>query len=60
MNGIPLLAPASEIPLIVEAYLANHLMPVGDVRDAIHLAYASFYKMDILLTWNCRHLANVN
>ena len=28
--------------------------------DALHLAYASFYKMDFLLTWNCNHLANAN
>ncbi|MCK5522717.1 MAG: hypothetical protein KAI83_06230 [Thiomargarita sp.] len=24
------------------------------------MAYASFYKMDLLLTWNCNHLANAN
>jgi hypothetical protein len=28
--------------------------------DAVHLAYASYYKMDFLLTWNCSHLANAN
>jgi hypothetical protein len=28
--------------------------------DALHLAYASFYKIDFLLTWNCNHLANAN
>lgn len=44
---------------IVEAYLRNRLMPSYDIRDAVHLAFASFYKMDYLLTWNCRHLANV-
>jgi hypothetical protein len=28
--------------------------------NALHLAYASFYKIDFLLTWNCNHLANAN
>jgi hypothetical protein len=28
--------------------------------DALHLAYASFHKIDFLLTWNCNHLANAN
>ena len=28
--------------------------------DALHLALASFYKCDFLLTWNCTHLANAN
>ena len=25
-----------------------------------HLAYASYYKIDFLPTWNCNHLANAN
>ena len=45
---------------IVAAYLENHLMPKEFGGDALHLAYASFYKMDFLMTWNCQHLANAN
>lgn len=26
----------------------------------MHLALASFYNCDFILTWNCRHLANPN
>ncbi len=35
-------------------------MPDDPVGDALHLAMASYYKCDFLLTWNCRHLANAN
>ena len=35
-------------------------MPNDPQGDALHLAIASYYKMDIWLTWNCRHLANAN
>ncbi len=28
------------------------------ISDATHLAYASYYGIDYLLTWNCNHLAN--
>ncbi len=35
-------------------------MPQDQKGDAIHLAYAPFYKIDFLLTWNCNHLANAN
>lgn len=35
-------------------------MPSRDMGDAVHLAYASYYKCDYLLTWNCEHLANAN
>jgi predicted nucleic acid-binding protein len=45
---------------IVEVYIANFLMPKNDLGDALHLAIASYYKIDYLLTWNCKHLANAN
>ena len=35
-------------------------MPRLPVRDAFHLAVTSFYRIDVLLTWNCRRLANAN
>lgn len=55
---IPRFAPAPAIGEIVEAYLAHRLMPRRDMRDAFHLAFSSYYKVDFLLTWNCQHLAN--
>lgn len=45
---------------IVEEYIKNYLMPGEFGGDALHLAYASFYKIDFLMTWNCKHLANAN
>jgi hypothetical protein len=35
-------------------------MPREHGGDALHLAYASHYKIDFLMTWNCHHLANAN
>jgi hypothetical protein len=60
MKNVPRLAANEEIDRIVQVYLSNYLMPSTDVGDAIHLAFASLYKMDYLLTWNIRHLANVH
>ena len=45
---------------IVETYIKNYLMPQEYSGDALHLAYASYYKIDFLMTWNCNHLANAN
>lgn len=45
---------------IAQVYLDNLLMPRVLKGDALHLAYASFFKMDFLLTWNCNHLGNAN
>lgn len=27
--------------------------------DAAHIATAAIYGMDVLLTWNCKHMANL-
>lgn len=54
------LPPDDQILEIASVYLDNYLMPRVLRGDALHLAYASFYKCDFLLTWNCNHLANAN
>jgi len=47
-----------EIADIVETYIEHKLMPNDALGDAIHLAMASYYRCDFLVTWNCKHLAN--
>lgn len=49
-----------QIDQIVQVYIQNKLMPRSMTGDGLHLAYASLYKVDFLLTWNCNHLANAN
>ena len=36
----------------------GHALPPRETTDASHIAIASVYAMDVLLTWNCRHMAN--
>ena len=59
-SQVEVLAPDDAIDMIVRTYEDNYLMPRGVTGDAAHLAYASFYSADFLLTWNCNHLANAN
>jgi predicted nucleic acid-binding protein len=47
-----------DLERVVAVYIENFVMPKSLVGDAIHLAYASYYGIDYLLTWNCNHLAN--
>jgi hypothetical protein len=49
-----------EIAEIADVYVHHKLMPAEAMGDADHLAPASFYNCDMLVTWNCRHLANAN
>ena len=60
ISTIPVLPFHNDIEQIVEFYIANYVMPKSLVGDALHLAYASFYDVHYLLTWNCNHLANAN
>ncbi|MBM2815315.1 MAG: hypothetical protein HW421_2077 [Ignavibacteria bacterium] len=57
---LEVLPDTNEIIEIAEIYIKNKLMPQILKGDSIHLAFASFYKVDFLLTWNCNHLANAN
>ncbi len=49
-----------EIREIADTYCRRQLMPRWPVRDALHVAIASYHGIDFLLTWNCTHLANAN
>jgi hypothetical protein len=58
LEGLPILEINYDILELVETYIARKLMPAEPAGDALHLALASYYGCDFLLTWNCRHLAN--
>lgn len=45
---------------LIDHYVANKLVPSPARGDAAHLAFATLVCADVLLTWNCRHLANAN
>jgi predicted nucleic acid-binding protein len=49
-----------EINFLVDSYLDNGIIPRKNIADAFHVAYSTIFEMDILLSWNFRHLANIN
>ncbi len=58
LQAVPLLAETPEIQPIVQSCIAHKVMPKDPSGDALHLAIASFYACEFLVTWNCIHLAN--
>lgn len=58
--GVPRLAVNAEILDLAGYYIQERIMPSGDPGEALHLAFASWYRIQYLLTWNYRHLANAN
>jgi hypothetical protein len=60
VEGLTVLDEPQELSAVAEFYMLHRAMPVEARGDAYHLAMASIHRVDFLLTWNCRHLANAN
>jgi predicted nucleic acid-binding protein len=60
LKDLPLLDPTEEISEAAKFYAKNFAMPHKNLRDALHLAFASFYGIEYLVTWNLAHLANAH
>lgn len=50
---------AEEVAILAEGYISRGIFHRKFMADAVHVALASFYKIDYLVTWNFGHLANV-
>ncbi len=50
---------AEEIAILAEGYISRGIFHRKYIADALHVALASFYKIDYLVTWNFGHIANV-
>lgn len=48
-----------EVAILAEGYIARGIFHRKYIADAVHVAVASFHKIDYLVTWNFGHLANV-
>lgn len=44
---------------LVNEYMKKRIIPQRYRDDARHIAVAVINNMDIIVTWNCRHMANV-
>ena len=48
-----------EVDELASAILHAGLLPAKAAADAMHIAFAAVYGMDYLLTWNCKHINNI-
>ena len=55
---IPVLALTEDALALAEDLVENGPLPKNASEDALHIAIATVYGIDYLLTWNCRHMAN--
>jgi hypothetical protein len=58
LQGIPELAITETVRRLSQALVAAGGLPEKAEVDALHIAVAAVHKVDLLLTWNCRHIDN--
>jgi len=58
LAGMAVLRVNEEAESLTLQILGSGLLPASADRDAAHIALATVYEMDILWSWNCRHIAN--
>ena len=60
IKPLPQLEVNEEVAILAEGYISRGIFHRKYLADAVHVALASFHKIDYLVTWNFGHLANVH
>ena len=59
VNGVCRFLPINrEMIALAERLVEVTAVPQSSLDDAIHIATAAIHRMDYIVSWNCRHIAN--
>lgn len=58
IEDIPFLELNTEAVNLAQIILKKKVLPKKAGDDSLHIAIATIYGLDYLLTWNCKHIAN--
>jgi hypothetical protein len=58
LDGIPVLSINAKTQNLAQKLMIHIGLPAKAAIDAIHIATAALNRIDYLLTWNCKHIAN--
>ena len=58
LTGVPEVPVTPEVGDLAKALVAHGALPARATADALHIAVAAVHGIDLLLTWNCRHIDN--
>jgi hypothetical protein len=58
VGDVPMLEFTDEVRDFARKVLDSGILPREADRDAAHIAFATVHEMHVLLSWNCRHIAN--
>lgn len=60
IKKLPQLEISDEATILAEGYISRGIFHRKYIGDAMHVALASWHKIDFLVTWNFGHIANVH
>ncbi len=60
IKKLPSLELTEEAAILAEGYISRGIFHRKFLGDALHMALASYHKIDFVVTWNFGHLANVH
>ncbi len=58
LHSIPLLTMTDEAISLAGTLVSTGIVPQKAASDALHIAVASAHRIDYLVTWNFKHIAN--
>jgi hypothetical protein len=58
LRGTAVLEVTPDAMTLARVLVRERAVPTQAAADAMHIALAAVHRMDFLLTWNCRHIAN--
>jgi hypothetical protein len=58
LNGLSVLDMNEQVELLAEKIAKSLQIPAKARIDAFHISIAAVHGIELLLTWNCRHIAN--
>ena len=58
LKELPLLEMNKQVADLSQILVNVGVVPERAVEDSVHIATATIHKINYLLTWNCKHIAN--
>jgi predicted nucleic acid-binding protein len=49
-----------EVTKLADKYIEHGALPRKARNDALHVAYSSVHELDLVVSWNLRHIANIH
>ena len=60
IKELTVLPVTADVAKLAKALMAGARLPPKADTDSLHIAVAAVHRIDYLLTWNCRHIDNID